>query len=77
MSMFVPISLMMLFKVDIIKSSALPVLKRFLGTDEGLEIKVYKNCNSCIILSLLSFIIVHNLCSCTLCLKKNRTPITF
>lgn len=28
--------------VDIIKSSALPVLKRFLGTDDGLEIKVNK-----------------------------------
>ena len=34
--------------MDLIKSSTLPVLKRFLGTDDGLEIKVsykvfYKN----------------------------------
>ena len=27
-------------QVDIIKLSSIPVLKRFLGTDEGLEIKV-------------------------------------
>lgn len=27
-------------QVDIIKASCLPVLKRFLGTDEGLELKV-------------------------------------
>lgn len=31
----------LLFQVDMIKLSSFPVLKRFLGTDEGLELKVH------------------------------------
>jgi hypothetical protein len=31
------------FQVDMLKSSSLPLLKKFLGTDEGLELKVIMN----------------------------------
>lgn len=37
------VSFYILFKVDMIKLSTFPVLKRFLGTDEGLELKVILN----------------------------------